>query len=147
MRILALDIGDRRIGVAVSDPTGLIARPLAIIIRKDDHIDIQTIAELAHNHGVECIIVGLPLSLDGYPGPQADKVRCFTTKLATATNTPLEFRDERFSTITAREYRLGSGVGRKKRRAPDDDTAAAVILQSYLDETRSHAIHDSPPML
>jgi len=142
MRILALDIGDRRIGVAISDPTGLIARPLAIIARKDDSVDIQTILDLANDHGVERIIAGLPLSLDSCLGPQAEKVQCFATKLATAAVMPLELRDERFSTITAREHRLGSGMGKKKRRTPDDAAAAAVILQSYLDETRIQSIHD-----
>ena len=134
MRILALDVGERRIGVAVSDPTGLIARPLAILMRKGDDADIKAIAELVRDHEVERIIAGLPLSLDGSCGPQAEKVRQFTARMAQALVVPLELCDERFSTVVARQYRLESGVGKKKRRAPDDDAAAAVILQSYLDD-------------
>jgi len=139
---MALDIGDRRIGAAVSDPTGLIARPLAIITRKDDLADLQAIAELVHNQRVERIIVGLPLSLDGRHGPQANKVQQIAAKLTASMDIPLELRDERFSTTTAHEYRLESGVGKKKRRAPDDDAAAAVILQSYLDEARAQDLCD-----
>ncbi len=137
MRTLALDVGDRRIGVAVSDPTGLIARPLAIITRKNEPSDIQAVTELAREYGAGQIIVGLPLSLDGRLGLQAEKVRLFASALAAALVIPIELRDERFSTITAREHRLESGAGKKKRRAPDDDAAAAVILQNYLDEMRS----------
>lgn len=135
MRILAFDVGDRRIGIAISDPTGLIARPLTIITRRSEPADIQAITELAHDQKAERIIIGLPLSLDGRSGPQAEKVRQFAAQLTTAITMPMEFRDERFSTVTAHEHRLGSGAGKKKRRAPDDDAAAAVILQSYLDET------------
>jgi putative Holliday junction resolvase len=136
MRILALDVGDRRIGVAVSDPTGLIARPLAIIARKGTPSDTQTIAKLIREQTVEKVVIGLPLSLDGHMGLQAEKVQQFSAQLASITGVSLELYDERFSTITAREHRLESGVGKKKRRAPDDDAAAAVILQSYLDKTR-----------
>ncbi|MCL2150276.1 MAG: Holliday junction resolvase RuvX [Dehalococcoidia bacterium] len=136
MRILALDMGDRRIGVAVSDPTGLIARPLAFITRKSTPADIQAIAVLAREQDVGRIVVGLPLSLDGHLGPQTEKVRQIATLLATILAIPLDLYDERFSTVTAREYRLESGARKKKRRAPDDSMAAAVILQSYLDRAR-----------
>ena len=136
MRTLALDIGDRRIGVAVSDPTGLIARPLAIITRKDEPSDIQAVAEFAREYGARLVVIGLPLSLDGRSGSQSEKVRLFSGTLAAALDIPIEMHDERFSTVTAREYRLGSGAGKKKRQSHDDDAAAAVILQNYLDEVR-----------
>ena len=136
MRILALDIGDRRIGVAVSDPTGLLARPLTIIARKDIASDVQTVCRLIGEHSAGKIIIGLPLSLDGRAGPQAEKVQDFVEELKPSLNIPLEMRDERFSTAAVREQRLESGTKKKKRRAPDDDAAAAVILQGYLDEQR-----------
>ena len=146
MRIMALDIGDKRIGVATSDPTGIIARPLTIIVRRDITTDIQTIEEFVRNQEVKRIVVGLPLSLDGHQGLQAEKVRQFSARLADIFPIPLELRDERFSTVTAREHRLESGIGKKKRRAPDDATAAAVILQSYLDEilSQGNCSHSSP---
>ena len=136
MRILAIDIGDRRIGVAVSDPTGLLARPFTIIQRKDAGHDIQAISELVREHGAGRVIAGLPLSLDGNAGPQAEKVRRFVDKLTTSLNIPVELRDERFSTAAVHEQRLEAGAGKKKRRAPDDAEAAAVILQGYLDERK-----------
>jgi putative Holliday junction resolvase len=136
MRILALDIGDRRIGIAVSDPTELIARPLAIIARKDTSSDLAAVAELARKHDARTVVIGMPLSLDGHSGPQAENVRQFASILATVLTIPLEMCDERFSSVAAREHRLESGTRKKKRRAPDDDAAAAVILQNYLDEAR-----------
>jgi putative Holliday junction resolvase len=134
MRILALDVGDRRIGAAVSDPTGLLARPLAIITRRGTAADIEAVCKLAEEHKAAKVIVGLPLSLDGRVGPQAERVKDFAGKLGTSLSIPLELRDERFSTATVKEQRLESGRKMKKRRAPDDAEAAAVILQSYLDE-------------
>lgn len=134
MRILALDVGDRRIGAAVSDPTGLLARPLTIIARRGTAADIEAVCKLAEEHKAAKVIVGLPLSLDGRVGPQAERVKDFAGKLGTSLSIPLELRDERFSTATVKEQRLESGRKMKKRRAPDDAEAAAVILQSYLDE-------------
>jgi len=136
MRILALDVGDRRIGAAVSDPTGLLARPLKIIPRKDEAADVANIQKLINEQNAGRVIVGMPLSLDGSVGPQAEKVQAFADKLRPSLTVPLELRDERFSTATVRERRLESGASKKKRHAPDDAAAAAVILQSYLDERR-----------
>ncbi len=136
MRILGLDIGDRRIGVAVSDPTGLLARPLVIIPRKGEAADVAAVVRLVAEHQAGKVLAGLPLSLDGSLGPQAAKVKAFLDKLAPALPVPLETWDERFSTTTAHELRLAAGVKKKKRQAPDDAAAAAVILQSYLDEQR-----------
>lgn len=134
MRIMALDVGEQRIGIAISDPSGIIAKPFTIISCQGVMVDIQTIAKLTREQEVSRIIVGLPLLPDGRQGTQSEKVRQFTEKLADVLTVPLELCDERFSTVTAREHRLESGVGKKKRRAPDDAVAAAVILQSYLDE-------------
>jgi putative holliday junction resolvase len=134
MRILALDVGDRRIGVAVSNPTGLLARPLSIISRKDAATDMRAVCRLVSEQEAGRVVIGLPLSLDGHVGPQAEKVQEFAAKLRTLLDVPLETRDERFSTAAVKEQRLDSGTRKKKRRAPDDAEAAAVILQGYLNE-------------
>lgn len=136
MRILALDVGDRRIGVALSDPLGILASPLTIIERRDEAVDIAAIGALVSEHKVGRVIAGMPLSLAGESGMQAGKVKAFLDKLAPSLDVPLETRDERFSTLTARELMLEAGAKGKKRRKPDDAAAAAVILQSYLDEHR-----------
>lgn len=139
MRIMALDVGDSRIGVALSDPLGMLASPLVIIKRLNEAADVQNIVKLANEHKAGKLLVGLPLSLSGETGMQAQKVNSFTDKLRSAISVPLEMVDERFSTVTAREYMSETG-GKKKShlKKHDDAVAAAVILQSYLDE------HSSP---
>jgi len=137
MRSLGLDIGDKRIGVALSDPEGILASPFTIINRTDDKADVDAIINIVNQQGVKQIIVGLPRSMDGSMGEQAEKVKSFTQKLSSHTEVPVEFRDERLTTVLAK--RLMQSVGRKKNRkkARDDALAAALILQGYLDETHS----------
>jgi len=132
MRTLGLDIGDKRIGVALSDPQGILASPLTIIDRKDEPSDIEAIVTIIGQNQVGQIIVGLPLSMDGSIGSQAEKVKAFTRELSNHTEVPMEFRDERLSTVSAK--RLMQTV-RKTRKARHDAVAAALILQSYLDES------------
>ncbi|MCL2707169.1 MAG: Holliday junction resolvase RuvX [Dehalococcoidia bacterium] len=135
MRIMALDVGDRRIGVALSDPTGLLARELVIITRTDDSRDIKEVLSLVREHTPGKLIAGLPLLLNGDEGQQAQKVQAFCALLRPALPIPLEMVDEQFSTVTAREYMRRNA--RKKKsgaRQHDDAMAAAVILQNYLDE-------------
>ncbi len=134
MRSLALDVGDKRIGVALSDPLGILASPLTIIDRADDRTDIAAILEIIEKNQVELVIVGLPLSLDGTLGSQAEKVKNFTEKLRLSTSVPIEYRDERLSTVTARQLMRSA---KKDSKARDDAMAAMVILQSYLDEAAS----------
>lgn len=131
MRSLALDVGDKRIGVALSDPLGILASPLTIIDRADEIMDIAAIVAIIEQHQVGSVIVGLPLSLDGGLGSQAEKVRRFTEALRVSAAVPIEYRDERLSTVTARRLMRSAG---KDRKARDDAMAAMVILQSYLDE-------------
>lgn len=131
-RSLGLDVGDKRVGVALSDPLGLLASPLTIIARRDDETAIEAILELVKQHQVERIIVGLPRSLDGSLGKQAEKVTVFTQCLSERIRVPIEFRDERLTTVSARRLMQDA---RKKRATPDDAFAAAVILQAYLDES------------
>lgn len=133
-RNLSLDIGDKRIGVALSDPGGILASPLTIIQRRDDMGAVTEIIGLLEQHDVGRVIVGLPRSMDGSLGMQADKVQAFVQKLAAHTQVPLEFQDERLSTVSARRL-LKEASGKKRRRIKEDDAhAAAVILQEYLDE-------------
>jgi putative Holliday junction resolvase len=132
-RLLALDLGERRIGVAISDPTGTLARPLTTIIRASRREDFEAIADLVSANEAERVIVGLPLSLDGTEGPQARRVRRYADRLAQAVDVPLEFWDERYSSREAADILGQTKRGRREMRDRIDATAAAVILQSYLD--------------
>jgi putative Holliday junction resolvase len=136
MRSLGLDIGDKRIGVALSDPDGILASPLTVIHRRDESRDIEVIIDLISQQQVGRIIVGLPYSLDGSLGEQAEKVKAFTRKLVSRINVPLEYRDERLTTVMAGRLRRATG-GKKRKKARDDAQAAAIILQGYLDEGRA----------
>jgi putative Holliday junction resolvase len=134
MRSLGLDIGDRRIGVALSDPGGILASPLTVIDRRDESLDIEAITDIISQQGVGRVIVGLPRSLDGSLGEQAEKVKAFTQKLASHIQVPLEYRDERLTTVMAERLRRAAGGKKLGRKARDDAQAAALILQGYLDE-------------
>jgi putative Holliday junction resolvase len=135
MRILALDVGDSRIGVAMSDPEQIIASPLMVIARDEDSSAIEAIIRLVSQYDVKRIVVGMPYSLDGSMGRQADKVKDFVDKLSQRINTGIDLWDERLSTVAAE--RLLSEAGNKKaRRSRRDDAAAAYILQGYLDSLK-----------
>ena len=123
--------------MAISDPMGILASPLAIIDRRDDAADIEAIIDVINRQQVEQIIVGLPRSMDGSIGRQAEKVQAFARELCDHTEVPVEFRDERLTTVSAR--RLMQAVNTRKTRKTkkkvrDDAIAAAIILQGYLDE-------------
>ncbi len=130
-RVLGLDVGDRRIGVALSDPRRIVATPFTIIQRKDDLTAVEAVVRIIAEQGVARIIVGLPYNMNGSIGPQAEKVQAFVRELSTRTKVPVEYRDERLTTVAARR------IMQSKRRSaglPDDAAAAAVLLQAYLDE-------------
>jgi putative Holliday junction resolvase len=142
-RSLGLDIGDRRIGVALSDPTAVLASPLTIIDRQDDlaAIDRQddlaaigAITSIIIEYSVRRVIVGLPRSMDGSLGKQAEKVQAFTRKLRSHTEVPILFRDERLTTVSARRLMREADTKRARKKSRDDAIAAALILQAYLDE-------------
>lgn len=130
-RSLGLDIGDRRIGVAMSDPQGILASPLTIINRTEEISGIDAILAIIDQNKVGVVVVGLPLSMNGSIGPQAEKVQDFTRQLSRHTEVPIEFRDERLTTVSAQRLMK---MTKKDRRSRDDAVAAALILQSYLDE-------------
>ena len=134
MRIMALDVGDSRIGVALSDPLEMLASPLTIIKRLNEASDVRSIVNLVNENKAGRLIVGLPLSLSGEAGMQAQKVKDFAEKLVSVLSIPLEMVDESFSTVTAREYMRETGRKKDRFKKKDDAVAAAVILQSYLDE-------------
>ena len=133
--MLGLDVGERRIGVAVSTPEGTLAVPLRIIERQDDQSALDAIAEVARAEGAEALVAGLPRSLDGSVGAQARRVEAFARRAAEACGLPLELQDERLTSVQA--GRRAPGAKPSKRRTPRDDIAAAIILQSYLDRRAS----------
>ncbi|MBI2847450.1 MAG: Holliday junction resolvase RuvX [Chloroflexi bacterium] len=138
MRILGLDIGDRRIGVAMSDPGGSLASPLGVITRKDDDSSIEAIASLVSEHGVELVVLGMPHSLHGKEGPQAEKVKAYSLVLSQKLKTPVRVWDERFSTVEAERLLRESGIKAWERKSRRDAWAAALILQGYLDSLRQN---------
>jgi putative Holliday junction resolvase len=129
---MGLDVGDSRIGVALSDPLGIIASPLTIISRQNDGTDIAAVIDIVLKKDVGRIIIGLPLSMDGTLGAQVEKVKDFTAVLRRHTDLPMEFRDERLSTVLAK--RIVQAVRKTNRGTRYDSAAAALILQSYLDD-------------
>ncbi len=133
MRILALDVGERRIGVAVSDPLQVVARSLQVLKRSRLEQDLATVADLVKELEVETVIVGHPRTLRGQVGQQAQLVEKFVEELRGAIDVPIVLWDERLSTVTAARLLRDRGVKAKDQRDRIDATAAAVILQSYLD--------------
>ncbi len=137
MRFLGLDVGDKRIGVAISDESALIASPRETIERTGNRKDIARLLELARREEVAEILVGMPFKLDGSSGPQAEKVSRFIEALRAETDIPITTWDERLSTVGAERALLEADVSRVKRRGAVDRVAAALILQSYLDARRA----------
>ena len=133
MRVIGLDVGERRIGIAISDPTGLLASPHSVVQRSSRNEDFARILRLVDELGAERLVVGLPLSLDGETGPQARRVLRYARALAARLPVPVEFQDERFSTATADARLWETG---RRGKAAIDAAAAAVILQDYLDRMR-----------
>ncbi len=137
--MLGLDVGDRWIGVALSDPLAILASPLTRIERSDDEAAVKAITALVRQHGVKGVVAGLPYSLDGSVGQQAVRVQEFLRRLADSVGVPVETMDERLSTVTAVQGMIEAGVSREKRKGRVDAAAAAVILQWYLDRLRREA--------
>lgn len=131
-RVLCLDVGDKRIGVAVSDPLGITAQSVETIDTRGVQRDLDRVDALSKQYEVSRIVVGLPLRMDGGEGEQAQKVRAFSDALA-ARGYEIIFQDERFSTGMVRRALLEGDVGRSARKAVIDKLAAATILQSFID--------------
>jgi len=133
MRILGLDYGSRRIGVALCDELGITAQGIATIARKNRETDLGAIADLVRRNGVEQIVVGYPLRLDGSEGIQCEKINRFVRRLEARLSLPVIRWDETFSTKEAAELLRERGMRREKRREVVDRVAACLILQGYLD--------------
>lgn len=137
MRILAIDHGEKRIGLAMSDPTQTIASPLKVIKHVSRIIDAAQVAEIANQNEVELIIIGQSFDEAGEPNVAGRRAGRFADELKNQTNIPIELFDESFSTQDARFARIELGVSRKKRSGHQDEYAAVVILQSYLESKRN----------
>ena len=137
MRLLGLDIGDVRIGVAVCDSLEIAAFPVGLVRRVGSlKRDVIAVAALAVEQEAEGVVVGLPLSLDGTAGPQAVKTQGFARALSNVLQVPVVLWDESLSSVEAEEILIAQGVSRAKRRERIDQTAAALILESYLAHRR-----------
>jgi len=132
MRIAALDVGEVRIGVAVSDELGITAQGVGVVHRVGGRRDLEAIADVLRPYAPDRLVVGLPLSMSGAEGPQAARVRAFANNVATHLGLPLEFWDERLTTVAAERTLLEADVSRRRRREVIDKVAATLILQGYL---------------
>lgn len=137
MRILGIDYGDKRLGLALSDPLGMMAMPLSVLERTSDESAIAAIEKIIAEKDVEKIIVGLPLNMNGTRGPMAEKSTKFADALGKSTGVAVELCDERLSTMSAEKALLEGDVRREKRKGLRDKIAAQIILQSYLDRHAS----------
>ena len=136
-RVLAVDVGTRRLGVAVSDPTGTVASPLATVPRRTPAEDATALAALAAEHAATTVVVGLPVTLAGREGPAAKAVRAWLDELAALLpELDLQLADERLSTVAAERALVGGGVRRRARREVVDQVAASIFLQTWLDARR-----------
>ena len=136
-RVLGLDVGEKRIGLAISDGDGLLATPYSVIQRSGQEQPIATILKVAREEEVGLILVGMPLSLDGSMGPQAERTMAFCDTLKAASPVPVETWDERFSSVEAERLLQEAGFSPSRHRGRLDASAAAVILQGYLDAQRA----------
>ena len=135
VRTLALDYGERRIGVALSDPTGAIAQPLETIDARKGAL--ERIAELVVKHEVGQIVVGLPLHMDGRAGPEAERARAFGEKVRARANVPVDYLDERWTSREAERVLEEGGVRKKNQRGRVDPIAAALLLRTWLARQRT----------
>ena len=133
MRILAVDPGEKRIGIAISDPTETIASPLTVVQHESRALDAASIAEMARQHEVGLIVVGKSFDENGLPTPQSRHSDRLAEAIGQQCDLPILFWDESFSTHEARQARIEMRGNRRMRRGHLDELAATVILQSYLD--------------
>jgi putative Holliday junction resolvase len=141
--LLALDFGERRIGVAASDALASTASPVGVIERTSVAADIARIRELAQRRNARLIVMGLPLNMDGSPGPMARRVRRFASALRRELRMEVHLWDERLSTAEAERALISAGEKRWRRRELRDAVAAALILQSYLDAQRRESENET----
>ena len=134
MKIIALDIGTVRIGVATSDIMEIIASAYESYRRKNTDEDVKYIAQLVNNLNAGLVVIGLPLKMDGTEGQSVEMAKNFGEELAKVVSVPICYQDERLSTVTAQKILIESGMRREKRKDKVDSLAATIILQTYLDK-------------
>ena len=136
VRILALDVGEKRIGLAVSDPLGITAQGLEVLTRRDPETDLARLIEVARQWGVQEIVLGLPRHMDGRPGKAVPEILELGQRLKEALGVKVATLDERLTTAEAERVLLQADLSRRRRRQVVDRLAAVLILQGYLDQRR-----------
>ena len=144
MRVMGLDVGDRRIGVALSDSLGLTAQPLTVLERRHAAADTAAVQALIEAHGVETVVVGLPLTMAGAHGVQADKVTAFAGQLRRGLSVPVQFVDERLTTVQGERALREAGIRGRRRKQVIDRVAAQLILQQFLDSQHRPPVEPVP---
>ncbi len=137
-RVLALDVGERRVGLACTDESGTLAVPYGVYVRRNLAEDVKKLAELARRLGSQALVVGLPLNMDGTMGNQARQVQEFAEAVAQGAQLPLHFVDERWTTMEAERVLRAAGLRRRQRKGKVDALSAVLILQTWLEGVRSH---------
>ena len=138
MRIMAIDYGDAHTGIAISDPTGFLAGFTTTINAYHPEVVAEQIAALAKEHGVEELVLGHPINMDGTRGPRSEKAQAMKVLLEDTTSLPVVLWDERRTTIDAHQILMGSGKNAKNRKKVVDAVAASLILEGYLTYKKSH---------
>ena len=133
MRILAIDPGTVRLGLALSDPSGTVAQPLSVLTRRSEPEDLKALADLVNRHEVGMIVIGLPRLMNGRLDAAAHQAQAFGAQVARATGRPVAYWDERLTSVAAERYLIEQGKRRSKRRQEIDRMAATLLLQGYLD--------------
>lgn len=133
MRVLGLDIGAARVGVAVSDPAGAVASPVTVLDARALARDVRPLARIVEDYEAEALVVGLPVTLAGDEGPQAAEVRAVAERFGVALGLPVEYHDERLSSAEARRLMREAGMSEREQRGSVDKVAAAIVLQGWLD--------------
>ncbi|MBV8087806.1 MAG: Holliday junction resolvase RuvX [Chloroflexi bacterium] len=136
-KLMGIDLGQKRIGIAVSDPDETIAFPERVLNRRGTISDCEALARLVRELRIERVVVGLPLAMSGTAGPNADRAKRFGESLGRAVDVPIEFQDERMTTIEAADRLSAAGVPWQKQKQRIDAAAAAVILEDYMRARRS----------
>ncbi len=143
MRIMALDVGEKNIGIAVSDSLGVTAQGLGVLQRSNTKKDLEQLCKLVQEYEVKKIVVGYPLKMNGTPGVKASEIVHFKELLAQATSLPVVLWDERLTTVSAQRTLLEAGLRRSRRKKIIDKLAAVIILESYLQSRLSMDERDS----
>ena len=135
-RVLAIDLGERRMGLAVSDPLGLTAQGLPTVERRNRREDMNYLKSLARRHGVSAIIVGNPINMDGTAGPQSEAARQFASRLERHVELPVQLWDERLTSVEANRVLREGGLDHEDRARAVDQVAAVLLLQNFLEAKR-----------